>query len=81
MDPGTHLGGLTTGGLGWTDIGNKQVIGGIALEFYKNVKRQYDDPKAWPQEKRAEYFKRRQSADCDWNIRSRHRRRGHDQRR
>jgi ribulose 1,5-bisphosphate synthetase/thiazole synthase len=33
VDPGTHLGGLTTGGLGWTDIGNKQVIGGIAREF------------------------------------------------
>src|SRR5262245_2012258 len=44
VEPGTHIGGLTTGGLGWTDIGNKQVIGGIAREFYRRVKVQYDDP-------------------------------------
>lgn len=32
---GSHLGGLTTGGLGATDIGNKAAIGGIAKEFYR----------------------------------------------
>ncbi|HWC90564.1 MAG TPA: FAD-dependent oxidoreductase, partial [Pirellulales bacterium] len=30
IEPGEHLGGLTSGGLGATDIGNKQAIGGIA---------------------------------------------------
>ncbi len=39
IEPTNRLGGLTTGGLGQTDIGNKQVIGGIAREFYKNIKR------------------------------------------
>ncbi len=52
LDPGTHVGGLTTGGLGWTDIGNKQVVGGIAREYYRNIKTKYKDPKAWPWETR-----------------------------
>src|SRR5512146_3206985 len=47
LDPGTHIGGLTTGGLSWTDIGNKQVVGGIAREFYRRIKAKYEDPKAW----------------------------------
>ena len=34
---GNHLGGLTSGGLGATDIGNKAAIGGIAREFYHRV--------------------------------------------
>ena len=34
LEPGHHLGGLTSGGLGATDIGNKNVIGGIAREFW-----------------------------------------------
>ena len=33
IEPTNRVGGLTTGGLGQTDIGNKQVIGGVALEF------------------------------------------------
>ncbi len=33
VGPDKHLGGLSAGGLGWTDSGNKAVIGGIALEF------------------------------------------------
>ena len=39
IEPTNRLGGLTTGGLGQTDIGNKQVIGGIAREFYQNIKK------------------------------------------
>ena len=58
-DPGTHLGGLTTGGLGWTEIGNKQVIGGIALEFYGRVKQNYDNPASWKFQSRDAYFKLR----------------------
>jgi predicted NAD/FAD-dependent oxidoreductase len=56
VDPGTHLGGLTTGGLGWTDIGNKQVIGGIAREFYSKVKAHYDKPDSWKFQPRASYY-------------------------
>ena len=64
VDPGNHIGGLTTGGLGWTDIGNKQVVGGVALEFYKRIKAKYDDPKAWKWETRDEYFKLRRGANA-----------------
>jgi ribulose 1,5-bisphosphate synthetase/thiazole synthase len=44
IEPTGRLGGLTTGGLGQTDIGNKQAIGGIAREFYTNIRKYYDDP-------------------------------------
>ena len=37
VSPETRIGGLTTGGLGQTDIGNKSAFGGIALEFYRDV--------------------------------------------
>jgi len=59
LEPGTHIGGLTTGGLSWTDIGNKKVIGGIALEFYKRIKAHYDKPESWKWETKADYFERR----------------------
>lgn len=36
-----HLGGLTTGGLGATDIGNKAAIGGISRQFYKALGNHY----------------------------------------
>jgi hypothetical protein len=56
VDPGTHIGGLTTGGLSWTDIGNKQVIGGIAREFYRKVKAHYDKPESWKFQPREAYY-------------------------
>src|SRR5438105_5567056 len=39
LEPGTHLGGMATGGLSRTDFGKKEVIGGYALEFYWRVGR------------------------------------------
>src|SRR5690606_11070805 len=39
---GRHLGGLTTGGLGATDIGNKAAIGGISREFYSALGKYYN---------------------------------------
>ncbi|MHA6719244.1 FAD-dependent oxidoreductase [Sphingomonas sp. RS6] len=42
-----YLGGMTTNGLSWSDTGNHRAIGGLALEFYRRVKRYYDDPAAW----------------------------------
>jgi len=44
IEPSSRIGGLTTGGLGQTDIGNKQAIGGISREFYQNIKRYYEQP-------------------------------------
>ena len=46
-----HLGGLTTGGLGATDIGNKAAIGGIAREFYEQIHTHYADEKNWKWQK------------------------------
>ncbi|MCG3148635.1 MAG: hypothetical protein PCFJNLEI_02080 [Verrucomicrobiae bacterium] len=37
LQPGQHLGGLTTGGLGYTDYGKKHVIGGMARQFYRDL--------------------------------------------
>jgi hypothetical protein len=53
--PDKHLGGLTSGGLGFTDTGDKAVIGGLAREFYHRVWLHYDQPDAWTQQKREEY--------------------------
>jgi hypothetical protein len=55
IEPTSRIGGLTTGGLGQTDIGNKQVIGGISREFYQNIKEYYGNPQNWKWESRAEY--------------------------
>ena len=45
--PEKHLGGLTAGGLGWTDSGRKEAIGGISREFYQRLKKHYDKAEAW----------------------------------
>src|ERR1700750_2298329 len=42
LEPTNHLGGMVSGGLGWTDYGKKEVIGGYALEFYYPVGRHYE---------------------------------------
>jgi hypothetical protein len=55
IEPSGRIGGLTTGGLGQTDIGNKQAIGGIALEFYVRVRRHYDTPANWKWQTREQY--------------------------
>jgi hypothetical protein len=61
VEPGNYLGGLTTGGLGATDIGNKAAIGGIAREFYQRIARHYAKDAAWTRETRQEYFSKRAS--------------------
>jgi hypothetical protein len=60
IEPTKFLGGLTTGGLGATDIGNKKAIGGMSREFYANVFKHYNDPAKWQHQTRAEYFAKRQ---------------------
>jgi hypothetical protein len=42
LEPTNHLGGMVSGGLGFTDYGKKEVIGGYALEFYYRVGRHYE---------------------------------------
>ncbi|MCS7468442.1 FAD-dependent oxidoreductase [Stieleria sp. ICT_E10.1] len=55
IEPGTRIGGLTTGGLGQTDIGNKAAIGGIAREFYQRVRKYYEQPEHWKWQRPDEY--------------------------
>jgi hypothetical protein len=70
IEPGDHLGGLTSGGLGATDIGNKEAIGGIAREFYHRIWKHYQNPAAWQQETSAQYAKKRRapSPDTMWTF-------------
>src|SRR5438876_2416444 len=42
-----HLGGLSSGGLGATDIGNKAAIGGVSREFYRRLGKHYGQDEAW----------------------------------
>lgn len=56
IEPTNRLGGLTTGGLGATDIGNKHAIGGISREFYQNIYKYYEDPGNWRWEVKEDYM-------------------------
>jgi FAD dependent oxidoreductase len=55
VSPDQHLGGLSAGGLGYTDTGDKSVIGGLARDFYHRVWEHYDQPAAWRQQPKADY--------------------------
>lgn len=63
IEPTKRLGGLTTGGLGATDIGNKQAIGGISREFYQRIKVHYEKPASWKWQTPDEY---RNKKDQNW---------------
>src|SRR5438477_4960348 len=47
IEQGRHLGGLSSGGLGQTDIGNKMVIGGMSRDFYRRIGKEYGKAEAW----------------------------------
>jgi hypothetical protein len=47
IEPGRRLGGLTTGGLGYTDIGNKYAIKGLSLDFYRKIGQHYGGFEQW----------------------------------
>lgn len=47
IEPTAHIGGLTSGGLGATDIGNKAAIGGLSRDFYRRIGTYYRQPSAW----------------------------------
>ena len=44
LEPGRHVGGMVSGGLGWTDVGQREVVGGLAYEFYERIGRAYGVP-------------------------------------
>lgn len=50
-----HLGGLTSSGLGWTDLGNIKILGGLSREFYHRLYQHYQDDAAWVYQERDKY--------------------------
>ncbi len=55
VGPDKHLGGLSSSGLGFTDTGNKAVIGGLARDFYHRIWEEYQKPATWKFQKQQEY--------------------------
>ena len=55
VSPDKHLGGLTSSGLGWTDTGNKAVIGGLSRDFYHRLYLHYQEDPAWRWQEKNEY--------------------------
>ena len=62
VSPDMHLGGLSSSGLGFTDTGNKEVIGGLAREFYHLVYDHYQKPGSWKWQEQSEYGNRGQGS-------------------
>ena len=59
VNPTKYLGGLTTGGLGATDIGNKAAIGGLARDYYHRLAQHYAQDASWTLETATDYFGKR----------------------
>lgn len=55
VSPDNHIGGMTSGGLGFTDSGNTGAIGGLAREFYHRVWLHYNEPSAWEWEEQDQF--------------------------
>ena len=60
VSPDIHLGGLSSSGLGWTDSGKKEAIGGLAREFYHRVWRHYQSVDSWTWQAMEDYGNRGQ---------------------
>ncbi|HIG29289.1 MAG TPA: FAD-dependent oxidoreductase [Verrucomicrobiales bacterium] len=69
IEPTEHIGGLTSGGLGATDIGNKNVIGGMSREFYHLIWRHYQKDSSWNYETRNQFAGRgHKDTDTAWTF-------------
>jgi len=55
VSPDKHLGGLSSGGLGFTDSGNTGAVGGLSREFYHRVYKKYQNEDAWRWEQKDQY--------------------------
>lgn len=62
VGPDLHLGGMTSGGLGYTDSGNTSAIGGLAREFYERIYHYYSSEDAWQWQKINEFSNRGQGS-------------------
>jgi len=71
VNPYTHLGGMTASGLGHTDSGRREVIGGLSRAFYQRVRAYYKDDARWVYEQREDYLGSRwlkRGGDAQWGF-------------
>ena len=47
VSPTSHIGGLTSSDLGWTDLGNTAILGGLSQDFYHRVYVHYSQQPNW----------------------------------
>jgi hypothetical protein len=79
LEPRDHIGGMVSGGLSRTDVGRREVIGGMALEFYWRAGRRYEMQRhlqdiAWlPEPKVAEAIFQEMIGEAGVEVRYRHR--------
>src|SRR6185312_12706040 len=74
VEPSRHLGGMSSGGLGQTDTGNKAAIGGLSLQFYRELGKHYGKDEAWKFEPHAaEQIFRRWLTESGVNVLFEHR--------
>src|SRR5262245_56191032 len=52
IEPGKRIGGMSSSGLGWTDNGSTETIGGLSREFYQRIYQFYTKPENWRFQKR-----------------------------
>src|SRR3954452_3031364 len=65
IEPSKHLGGMTSGGLGATDHGKPEAVGGMSREFYQRVRKHYADPAVWKYERPEDYRSTKYAYDGD----------------
>ena len=70
VSPDANLGGLTSGGLGWTDSGKKSAVGGLSEQFYAAIHQHYQKPESWRWQSQAEFGDRNQSSGRGSNGRT-----------
>ncbi|MFH1300776.1 MAG: FAD-dependent oxidoreductase [Planctomycetota bacterium] len=44
IEPGQHLGGMSSGGLSYSDMGKAATVAGMAREFYERIGKKYNKP-------------------------------------
>ncbi|MCE6989576.1 FAD-dependent oxidoreductase [Dyadobacter sp. CY323] len=53
--PEMHIGGMSSSGLSFTDVGNKNVVGGLSREFYQRIYSHYQNSKSWNWQRKDEF--------------------------
>ena len=69
IEPGRHIGGMTSGGLGNTDKGKQESIGGVTREFFQSIRSWYQDPANWKFQNKDDYkAKGDRTTDDAWFV-------------